>query len=85
MYLAAIRATWRPDNLNERLATTQVITRLAQRAGSKEIEFLGEHYRSVTLLEAIRVDEADEAWRAARQLADELGLPAFRWQVASAT
>jgi DNA-binding NarL/FixJ family response regulator len=74
-------ALWGPDNLDERLAVSGEMLRLAEAAGDRE-QILAAHARRVPdLLEAADLAAVDAALSACVRLADELRQPLHRWQV----
>ena len=72
-------ALWRPDRVEERLATAADMIAAARETGERHAELQARNWRVADLFElgdmpAFREEVARHAW-----LADELRLPSFQW------
>jgi tetratricopeptide (TPR) repeat protein len=76
-------AIWWPDDLEQRLAVATELVEVAQRAGDKEREFQGRHYRCLALLELGDMSGVHAELEGQARLADELRQRAQLWYVAS--
>ena len=65
------------EHLDERLALSDELLRLAEHVGERELEALGQHWRIYDLLEAGRIEDARGAHRALSRLAAELRQPLY--------
>lgn len=70
-----------PDTLKERLASGDEIIELASRVGDREMIYLGHQFRATTLMETEDMRALDVEIAACAQLAEELRMPLYRWQV----
>lgn len=72
-------AIWTPERLDERLALSERLVRMAERGGSRRAEILCRHWRAVDLLEVGDVAGARAEIRRHERLAGELRQPLFDW------
>jgi len=80
-------AVWGPDNVNERLAATTELVRLAEQVGDWELAARGQHYRAGDLLELGDTSGMEAAIQAHAELANKLRQPGLftRMAVLAAT
>lgn len=76
-------AVWWPENLEERLEIATELVDMARRAGDRERELQGHHYRCLALLELGDMDGVDSELESKARLAKELRQPAQRWYLES--
>jgi DNA-binding SARP family transcriptional activator len=74
-------ALWRPSHARSRLAVVDEMIAAAQAAGDREAVLQARNWRVVDLWEAGRTDELRREIDAYERLADEVGLPHYRWYV----
>lgn len=79
---ARFAAIWEPDSLDERLAISAELVRVAQESGELERALQGHHYRVIGLMERGDVTGADRELEAQDRLARELRQPAQLWYAA---
>jgi hypothetical protein len=80
--LAAVHwASFRPDNLDERLSMADELVALAEELGYVETRLYGHVARFGDLVELGQLDRADVDLDAARELAAQLHRPMFMWGV----
>jgi DNA-binding SARP family transcriptional activator len=72
-------AMWRPDRLDERLATADALIEAARATGERHLELQGRNWRVVDLFDLGDVDGWHAEARRHGALADELRLPAYAW------
>ena len=72
-------ALWSPHHVHERLAVSEEMIAVAEQAGDREIALRGRNWRVVDLLELGRIRQATAEINAYEALADDVGLPHFRW------
>jgi eukaryotic-like serine/threonine-protein kinase len=71
-----------PDTIEDHLAASEEIVRVASAAGDRDMEFAGHHLRLIALLQLGRLDAVDRQIVACDKLADELRQPDYLWWVA---
>jgi eukaryotic-like serine/threonine-protein kinase len=76
-------AVWWPENLEERLEIATELVDMARRAGDRERELQGHHYRCLALLELGDMDGVNSELESKARLAEELRQPAQRWYLES--
>jgi class 3 adenylate cyclase len=76
-------AVWWPENLEERLEIATDLVDMARKAGDKERELQGHHYRCLALLEGGDMDGVVSELESKARLAEELRQPAQRWYLES--
>jgi class 3 adenylate cyclase len=80
MCLASRRfSDWRPENVEERLAGSTEIVRMARQLHNREIELLGHAFRLADVLELGDIAATEEEIRAFASLAADLRQPRYLW------
>ncbi len=81
-YVLARRAhsIWVPDMLTERLSNTRENLELASRSPNPSARFWAAFYRIVAVTAAGEGEEIDELLATLQSIADDVGLPLFRWE-----
>lgn len=76
-------AVWWPDNLDDRLSLSAELVAAAGRAGDRERQLQGHHYRCLALLEVGDMHGLHRELQAKARLAEELRQPAQWWYLIS--
>ena len=74
-------ALWRPAHAHERLAVVDGMIAASDEAGDRESVLQARNWRVVDLWELGRIDEVRREIDSYERLAEELGLPHYRWYV----
>jgi DNA-binding SARP family transcriptional activator len=74
-------ALWRPAHSRDRLEVVDEMIAAAEAAGDRESVLQARNWRAVDLWELARMDELRREIDGYERLADELGLPHYRWYV----
>ncbi len=75
-------STMGPDRIEEALAASDEIVRLARIGGDRDMEFEGHHLRLIALTQLGDFDAVDTEITACDKLAGELRQPRYQWEVA---